>query len=783
MSRRSLFGVAVPDEPRFTASPRYAFGKLEQALAQIAENPGNSAATRKVATWRAVLTGIAGGNLTIGSRTPVADTPAWVTLDVAQGGFATGACLAEQPLDDEDTARLAALPPDPAGTASRSDRERLNLFYLTDAGQAELMAALAAGRCRVDVPEQAALPVVAWLLDNGFAAQALDVVAELHPQLHRLRFTPQFTTVPMPAGTTVRRSTVRDAVDSLRAVRVPQQIAVQRETIGVWLPLHDRLVALWCDTVDGELPQMAVGAVRGGWPCAVWPADWARRRGEWLADYETAVREHGLATRHANPKSSFARLRAALEACPADSAALSGRDVGWVRRVLASTITSHGAPSSEPRTALRAAQAEDLARPTYAALAELLATRLDRYRSDGGIPSVDPVTAPVSDDDTGAPVGTVIPAHLVAKAIMALEAPVGELVRLGVIPSGEVLAEVLPQITARQLASSIGDSVLSLLYEQSYAAFRRRRSLLLLNLAHQVTFEELPWIAVLSDLRTSSRQDVAAAERALRETVLLALRAFPHMLLPNPLIRELGALAEQARMPMPLVEEIAADIFMGTFTKKWRTAAANTSTALAGTLYASYYDLPGADAWTDPRAPRRVRWGKSVADDFVALCKDRAKEAGRTSGHHYVAANGALLEQSQILTTQNLAVLVTELAITDQVRDLAPELAQHALNWLVRRLSQRTDGRHAALIQVKNAAYAWRQAVFFLSFADRTAQEDAVTLLRGAVDSAGLDKRFGPAVDGLAHVIAGGRFDALGTVSGQRGRRFLGWAVGEHWCA
>ena len=47
---------------------------------------------------------------------------------------------------------------------------------------------------------------------------------------------------------------------------------------------------------------------------------------------------------------------------------------------------------------------------------------------------------------------TPVPAHLAAKVAHALEAPVDELVERGVVPSGEVLAQVLPQITADVLA-------------------------------------------------------------------------------------------------------------------------------------------------------------------------------------------------------------------------------------------------------------------------------------------------------------------------------------------
>jgi hypothetical protein len=53
---------------------------------------------------------------------------------------------------------------------------------------------------------------------------------------------------------------------------------------------------------------------------------------------------------------------------------------------------------------------------------------------------------------------------------------------------------------------------------------------------------------------------------------MLALTAFPHALLPNPLVAEIRTLAKQAELELPLVEEVAADIFMGTFTTKWRDA-------------------------------------------------------------------------------------------------------------------------------------------------------------------------------------------------------------------
>jgi hypothetical protein len=557
---------------------------------------------------------------------------------------------------------------------------------------------------------------------------------------------------------------------------VPPQLAAMRAAIQIWNPLYDRLVELWCDTVEGELPGLAGGEVTGGWPCRRWPDDWAQRRRSWLDDYSAAAATHG--TRH--PKSNFARLHAALERCPEDSSALSGRDVGWIRRALANTIHAHGAPGSEPRAAMRAVQGAVAARPTYAALARVLSARLDRFPADGGLPALDPIAAEVTEDEDAAATGASIPPHLLAKAARSLEAPIGELVERGVIPSGEVLARVLPQITSQLLAANIQDPALASLYAQTYAAFRRRRSLLLLNLEHQVRLDELPWIAAIAPQRARQDHTTRAAAQSLRETTVTALGAFPQAILPNPLVRELSALASQAGLKLPLVEEVAADIFMGTFTQKWRAAAVVASRVLAGTLYARYYDLP--DVWAPIEAPRkrlRIRWGKPVAEDFAAECRRRAAEAQTSEAGGYVAQNGTVLEQSQILTTHNLAVLIDALDLTGWLRESAPDLAARAFGWAIQRQTQPATTWITGLQGIKNTAYAWRQAIFFLSFCDTTAQREVLTTL--AQHASALGPRFAPAVTGLEHLAAGDRFDPTGRTPGG-GRRLLGWSAGPHWC-
>ena len=790
----------MSDAPKPTASPLYALGRLVQALdAAVAHaDPAvRKRAAARAGQWRAVLSGMSGGTLAIGSRTPVADTPAWVTLEVAHGGFATGRYLAEGPLMPDEEARLPALTDVPGDTA----RARLNGWFLGDAGQAALVDAVREGRLTIGLPEDGALPVVAWLLERGQVAEALDLVATLRPLMHRLRFYPRLEATPRPAGSVVRVAASGEVAAALRAAPARPQIAAMHEALRVWNPLYDRLVALWLTTVDGEAPHLASPpgagprALAGGWPGARWPDDWSARRDAWLADYRAAAAAHPRCRKHRDPRSNLCRLREALERCTGEQAASRG-DLARVRQALAGTLTRTGAPGSPTREALRATQAKIAARPGHTEVAGVLARRLGAYPATEGLPTLDPIAVPIAEGEClGVPAGTAIPPHMLAKVRRALEAPIADLVEHGVIASSEVLAIVLPQITAQIAAAGIAEPGLRDLYSQIYAAFRRRRSLLLLDLEHQVRFEELPWIAALAPLRRDDQDTVSQARQALEEVTILALTGFPATILPNPLVRELDALAKRAGLELPLCQEIAADIFMGTFTTKWVEAAAITSESLADTLYARYYDLPSARSYLpakdDEAALRRVtadrpakRRAKPTADTFAALCTERAREAGTTGGGR-VAINGAILEQSQILTTHNLAALIRVQGLGDRVRLLAPALVTRALRFVVRRQAQTPPTFKARLQAVKNAAYAWRQAIFLLSFCDPVAQRRALAELQAEVAAApdrGWAERFQPAVAGLRLVLDGGRFDTDGHGPGpELAVRFLGWSVGKHW--
>ncbi len=764
------------------ASPAYALGQLSRAMhtAQEHADPQTRERARtKAAKWTAVLEGMAEGTLRIGSRTPVAQTPAWVTLEVAHGGFSTGRYLAEGELREHEQTALAQLSEDVPGN---TERERLNLYYSSDAGGQVLLTALREDRYEVEVPEEAALVVAAWLLEEGHGDLALELICELRPLMHRLRFYPRLLENRRRSVPGVHLATAGEIVEQLRRTKSSSQVMAMNATLSVWNPLYDSLVSLWLQTVEGDVPRLGSDGTtaEGGVPGRVWPSTWTESRETWLARYRAALVEHNPTGRHHNRRGTFQRLLGFLEQCPAEASTLRDGDISSLRHQLACAVSRHGHPQHPASSARRDEQARIAALPLHDHIAHTLANRLTELPPNEGIASLDIATLPVREDEHRrvAP-GTPIPPRFVDKAKRAWVAPIDELVACGVIGSSEVLAQVAPQITAQVAAAGIDDPRCADLFSRTYSAFRRRRSLLLLNLEHQVTIEELPWVAALQRFRTDDLGTARLSLQTLRSITLLTLEHFPHTIIPNPLLQEMVALSQRAGLKLPFVEEIAADIFMGTFTAKFGEAAEIASQVLNETLYARYYSLPPA---TPPERPRKLlsRWGKKTDLTFDQRCVSRAGEAGDGGGS--VARNGAVLEQCQILTSYNLAVLVRALDLQPELRVRGAALATQALRWVLDRQSRLPVDYLPRLRTTKNTAYAWRQAIFYLSFATPDEQQGVVATFAEQLAQASqeVQTRLEPAIAGLRLILSGGRFDDKGF--GDAGqRRFLGWSCGRHW--
>jgi hypothetical protein len=733
-----------------TAGAGYPLGQLARALATARTHHDpevRARAGRKGERWRAVLSAMTDGRVTVGSRTPVAGLPAWVTLEVVHGGFATGSPSAGGPLrpHEREAARRAGVP---------ESRRALFDHFLTEEGLVRLCELLDGGAYEVAVPEEGALLTAAWLGRAGETDAAVELVRELEPFADRLCFLPRPAERPAPGPDSVHRLTAGQARATLESRMPHHGVETQREALAVWNPFGDELLGHWLETAEDGVVLARV------------PDDaWRERGARLLRRYRDLAARHTHCAKHRDPRQNLGILRSALEE------AVTGRTpdarlLGLLRAAVTGMVRKRGVPGSPRHTELRRAQAVQAALPAHHRLAHLVAERLAELPQDTGVTDVAGPTGPVTEAEAAAhelPAGAAIPPRVRRPVQAALSAPVATLVERGVVPSAEVLAELTPQLVGAVWARAWQDESLRTLTSAVYRAFRSRRSLLLLNLASQVKVEELPWIRALVPLRRPGDGGEGPAA-VLRELGELALTAFPGTLLPNPLVRELGTLARQSEVAAPMVEELAADIFMGSFSPKFADAARIAGDLLAGTPYERYYGL---------------HEGAAGASDFAALCVRRAEKAsgGAVRGSRSVAANGMVIEQAQILTTHNLATLVARAHVAP--RDGWESLARGAFltAW---RLAGRLENNPRPLGTVKDAAYAWRQAVFFLSLCGPRERESVLSWLRDDADPAGrrparATARLAPAVRGLLNAATGTDPEADG------GRRLLGWTVGRHW--
>jgi hypothetical protein len=115
------------------------------------------------------------------------------------------------------------------------------------------------------------------------------------------------------------------------------------------------------------------------------------------------------------------------------------------------------------------------------------------------------------------------------------------------------------------------------------------------------------------------------------------------------------------------------------------------------------------------------------------------------------------------------------------LHDMALGLREREPLATVFQLVKRIHNNRRPLNMIKDAAYAWRQMLFFMSLAGPSDQSAIVNEGRDELtkQTRHVVVRLAPAIDGLAHVVNGGRFDADG--GADSGRRFLGWAVEGHW--
>jgi len=791
--------VTDDEQEKISANPGYAAGQLARALSSTGEN-----AAKQVQQWQQVLAGMIQGILKIGSRTPVAGAPPWVTLEVAHGGFATGSFAAGGVMKVHEIQKIREL--QKRGLAPNADinqinenaaRTALNIYFADSDGRRELGDMLRSGCFRAHIPEEAALLIATWLMENGETDRVTELLEILGPLFDQLRFYPEPAVQPLRvlSGDVVYMQPASYCTRKLRNKRQQQSVLKMNEAINVWTPLYDRAVNLFLETVEGKIPELVRDEVStelvraangqpiagGGHPCKRYPADWTARVSTLLKEYEEARTVHGLCKRHEKPKENFAQLRKFLAIAGKDPSQLSARDIGIIRKILASYVTAHGAPGTERLQRTRSMQKESANLPLHSDLANVLADRLDKEPADEGVAELERLKVPLTSDEAlkiGAIAGTMFPATLIDKILVCGETPLTSLVEQKLIKSSESMASVLPMLTARTRAARIADPDLSRVFASAYRAFRQRRSLLLLHLESQVRFEELPWIAAVQPWVGSSDDSQASARDALTKAVSLAISAFPYSIVPNKLVKELRSLVKDSGLTVPLVDELAADIFMGSFAVNFLQAAQVAAGLLKGTIYQRYYgiDCDRILALDDIEK----KWHTPVSPGFALVCTEMA-HAGENTGRRSVAYNGAIIEQAQIVTTHNLAGLWQALDMGNLLRSELCELARDCYIWICRRQQFRLSDWRAELKSIKNCAYAWRQMLFYISLCSEEEQRQFLnwTDEHFSKQPDEFRQRFAPAMQGLKDIMNGDEFDSQGHLT-SGGQRFTGWSTKRH---
>ena len=201
---------------------------------RLALDENKSRRLEKVQAWEQALRT---NRTSWGERQAVKDAPIWATPEVLEGGFVSRTLLAEL--------KEGNVP---------------NEFYLTGPGLLELEELLRSGCFRLKYPEHGALLMVAWLLNENRADDAMQILEEIAPYFDRLRFYPDRSETALvmigdPSELFVASvGEVKEDINNLLRVetninvpRIRAKIS-HRRAIDDSLPMKWRMQQLWMET-------------------------------------------------------------------------------------------------------------------------------------------------------------------------------------------------------------------------------------------------------------------------------------------------------------------------------------------------------------------------------------------------------------------------------------------------------------------------------------------------------------------------------------------------------
>ncbi|MDR1137970.1 MAG: hypothetical protein LBK91_06570 [Synergistaceae bacterium] len=680
-------------------------------------------AEKRIALWNAVVEGI--GNGVRETSSPMAEKyPFWVTRKARMNGSATGWAAADVPFSDEERERLAVLAP-----YAHASRESLFAALLSDSGLAWLRETLASREYKIEYPEDAALFVIAWLLENGQTDEALSLVKEIAPYAHILRFLPKSADRAVRAAELVHRFSSNEVRAELgrESYFADCNIDMRREALSVWIPYMDRLVAHWLALFDGNTD----GAPRVppdlpfGW------LDGAKA----LADqYETLKERRPFCSKYHNSKENLQILLSATRDFLQNGPSAS--NLSRVGHVVRCYVKAHGAPGDARHAKTREEQSRTASMPGYELIALALALRLPQ--TDEGIENVGEFLDPISGAELGGAAAQCAPYEIpesIRKVVRkATAAPLPELIRQGIVPSPDMLELFVPQVKSMEVFRSYADENIALLVAETHKAFSRR-PMPSYTQPPKGEYNDLPWV---KSLRRERRGEygVAAALRLAGYSIDF----FPGVILPNTLIGHLVDLYDMSGGKPPFITYSSRNIFIVGFTPKFCEAVLAAANLLHGSLYEKYYGLDYAalkehtsdslSASTDLTAMFE-RTLRECATDMTATFEPAVQEYmmkletvfepyswyGDNKLWIHIRLYEMSVELAHIYTAHNLAALVAEGVKTEHSYE---ELAFMACEYSLR-LLKKSLGPNARVIWrlTKNAAYAWRQSLFFISLTPR----------------------------------------------------------------
>lgn len=427
------------------------------------------------------------------------------------------------------------------------------------------------------------------------------------PFFSSVRFYPELT----PAWTRPGSGSVfLQDVDWLRARLQDYEPSVElrrmSEALEDWLPLREELLKLVAETrVDG-------------WPFQLFPAGWTER-GQQAVDrlYELLGREVACHF----PQRTASELRALaeqVEQAVSEPTLLTGRQVGFARRVLQDTEERWGVVGSAEREAVMSQRMAD--RPVLERARTELLRRLTPAVGWTGLWDLGEIVAPLDD-------GKKVPERLLEEVSACLIASPTELVGVGALRKADDLGRV-----ARQWSSGLwragSDPISGLLGD-------------LQAIGGVCAVGRSPWARALGV--EAPRQ---VAKRLAQEMLTLCWDCFPEQSEPAALLEEVWGLLEWSGVPRPSRLELVR----------------GTAQVSRGSVYARYYGISDLHQLSNE-------------EQLDELCRDRAVGRGGTAE----VSLGRLQEESRILEGCGLWFLWQELTPTVTPRLAASRILSEVL--------------------------------------------------------------------------------------------------------